>query len=130
METREQNIYNLSKFNDRLAIDAFSIANLKIMIENSKSSHLYYVLPFSLWGVVLHSRRLNLNTRKKLLEIIKQIFFFEYCQLEKNISRDFSEKFSKNVKRMTFYSKTKLKRIINTIVGLYYALERYPDNLS
>ena len=99
-------------------------------MKNKKHSHFYYLLPFSLWGTVLHSKEIDLSTRKRILDIIKHIIFREYCQLYFNHSQELSEKFSKNIRSISFYSKDKLRRMINTIIGLYYALKNYPEKLA
>lgn len=120
----------LSKFNDKLALISFSIRNLQILMNLSKSSHFYYLLPFSLWEVTLLSKKLSIDSRKSLLEIVKYIFAREYSALEINASINFPEKYTKNCAKISFYSKEKLRRMINTIIGLYYALENFPTNLA
>lgn len=121
---------NLSKFNDKLALIAFSIKNLQILLNNSKLSHFYFLLPFSLWESVLLSRNLDIDTRKQILEVVKFIFVKEYKNLEKNIVNDFPEKYSKSRERITFFSKSKLRRCIVTIIGVYYSLEYFPNKLA
>ena len=91
---------------------------------------MYYLLPFALWEVVLLSKNLSLFSRKRLLEITKFIFANEYKFLSLNSNKQFSEKFTKNATRISFYSKEKLRRILNTIIGLYFSLEYYPENLA
>ena len=113
----------LSKFNDKLALLTFSVKNIQILMNLSKDSHLYYLLPFALWEVVLLSKNLSLFSRKRLLEITKFIFANEYKFLSLNSNKQFSEKFTKNATRISFYSKEKLRRILNTIIGLYFSLE-------
>ena len=121
---------NLSKFNDKLALDVFSIENTQTLMNLSKHSHFYYLLPFALWSAVLRSEYLDLTSRKQILEIVKCIFVMEYIKLQNNLDSNISEKYSKNCQRITFYTKMKLKRIINSIIGIYYALEYYPNHLA
>lgn len=121
---------SLSKFNDKLALDVFSMKNTQTLMNLSKHSHFYYLLPFALWNTVLRSEILDLNTRKQILEIVYFIFTTEYFNLQFNYDRNISEKYKNNCERITFYTKIKLKRIINSIIGLYYALESYPNQLA
>ena len=50
--------------------------------------------------------------------------------MEKNIVNDFPEKYSKSRERITFFSKSKLRRCIVTIIGVYYSLEYFPNKLA
>ena len=69
-----------------------------------KNSHLYYLLPFSLWEAVLLSTNLNLDTRKRILEITYFIFITEYDKLLLNVDQELPEELSKrNNKRISFY---------------------------
>ena len=115
----------VSKYSDKLAIIAFSLNNLQIMMNNSEDSHFYFLLPFSLWEAVLYSNQLNVNTRKNILEIIKYIFYLEYLS-----NSSLPEKPFKKNPKISFYSKGKIRRIIVTIIGLFFALERYPCGLA
>ena len=121
---------SLGKYNDKLAINAFSIKNLKYLMDGNYLSHFYFLFPFSLWGAFLHSSKLSLTIREKILEIVKFFMFIEYRYLDSNVSPEFQEKYSQNSERITFYSRNKIKRIINTIIGLYYALYAFPEKLS
>ena len=121
---------SLAKYNDKLAINAFSIKNLKYLMNNNYLSHFYFLFPFSLWGAFLHSSKLNLVIRKKILEIMKFFMFLEYRYLDLNVSPKFQEKYFQDSERIAFYSRNKIKRIINTVIGLYYALSAFPEKLS
>ena len=121
---------NLSKFNDKMALLVFSIKNVQILMNLQKDSLLYYLLPFAIWGAALRSKNLSIDSRMELLEIVKFIFYREYTQLMLNPDPNFCEKSSSNCQRITFYSKIKLKRIINTIIGIYYALKKFPNRLA
>ena len=120
---------SLSKFSDKLALFTFSIDNIQKLMNIKKHSCLYYLLPFTLWGAAIRSQSLDLNSRKHLLEIAKFIFVKEYFYLEHK-PPEFNENFTKDCERITFYQKNKLKRIINTLIGIYFALEFYPNNLA
>jgi hypothetical protein len=107
------NFKGISKMNDVLAVEVFSMDNLMILLSEGKFVESYYVLPFACWYTALSVRGLTWETRLNLFRISFVVFadwYHRYMQLPREFLQ--SRKF--------FVEIQDLPRYLNTILFLFH----------
>jgi hypothetical protein len=107
------NFQGISKMNDVLAVEVFSIDNLMILMTDGKFLEAYYVLPFACWYTAISVRGLTWETRLNLLRIafiVLAEWYHQYLQLPSEFVRN--QKF--------FVEIQDLPRYLNTIIFLFH----------
>jgi hypothetical protein len=103
------NFQGISKMNDILAVEVFSIDNLMIFMTDRRFVEPYYILPFTCWYTAISVRGLTWETRLNLLRIAFVVladWYHRYLEL--------SPEFIRN--RKFFVEFQDLPRYLNTML--------------
>jgi hypothetical protein len=111
------NFQGLAKMSDVLAVEVFTMDNLRNLIENEKLVEAYYMLPFVCWYTAIALEALSWDTRLSLLRITWSVFTHWYDQWQ-SLPPGFL------ACRKFFVELIDLPRYMNTILFLYHITSR------
>ena len=128
-----KDVSSLAKLRDELPKNLFCFQTLFRLIDEKYSfSTFFYFFVYTLWNESIFNVHFGPSTRKYFLKIILEIFiriksYYEKCTFDKNVY----EKKAIDHPFVTFITKEKIPRILNTLTVLIKEIEEsFDDNLG
>ena len=116
---------------DSYVIDLYSLKSTINCIVDQDFIELAFILPFQLILTALTSRKLNIDARIQLLAKSFEFFAQYYINYPKTGKNAFLRQNAyKGHRNLTYFTKMKIIRVCNSIIGYIYAFIYFPDFLA
>jgi hypothetical protein len=119
----------LDLLRDDLALRTFTIGNLMSLWKAGELVGVYFFLPFVALSVAIRDELISRETRLNLIQLAFSLFFKMKKQYPQTGVSSGIYEVGKRVDRKTLWTQVMCIRACNLCIGLYWAINQYPEGL-